>query len=473
VTARAARWRHAVPGMGVAVAALAVASAWVAFPPPAPTLALAALLALALGSVALAARRYGAATVWVSAVLLSLLAGEMVALPFGGQSAHLLWADLVLAVGVAVALVLGRLAVDVPRAPFLDRAAVFVAWCLAGLLLAVDPLGAIAEVKEWVAALVVGIVALHAARDERRARWLLGMVAVTGALIGLAMGYAALTSLFGPLLAIQLKIVDLPWGHTNYLAGLLILALPVTLGLLGHARSWWTRLLWLPVLGGQALGLALATSKGATLALAASVLLTFPLIRRQAMAPRIVLGLVAAVLVALFAAGPLRVVLDRRMQSSALDYSVSERVDIYALALDAFVRRPITGVGINCLASITERLRGRQTVPHNLELGYLAETGIVGLALVLAWVVALGRVFLAPLRAARTPGERSLAAGLLAVFIGFALHNQVESTIYGQQYKTLLVVTAAAAWGLARRWRAAPACAAHGTPAGSRTLHAD
>src|SRR5205085_5440139 len=98
----------------------------------------------------------------------------------------------------------------------------------------------------------------------------------------------------------------------------------------------------------------------------------------------------------------------------------------------------------NVFSVVAHRLHGLDTVPHNLELGFLAELGVPGLLLALAWCWGLGAGARRALRAAATPRERTLALGLWAAFLGFALHNQVESMLYGQQYKMLLVVYAAA-----------------------------
>jgi hypothetical protein len=49
---------------------------------------------------------------------------------------------------------------------------------------------------------------------------------------------------------------------------------------------------------------------------------------------------------------------------------------------------------------------------------------------------------------AKAPRTASLALGLWIATVGFAVHNQFESTIYGEQYKIMLVAVAAAAWRL-------------------------
>ena len=97
---------------------------------------------------------------------------------------------------------------------------------------------------------------------------------------------------------------------------------------------------------------------------------------------------------------------------------------------------------------ISNALHGLDTVPHNLELGFLAELGLPGLVLALAWIFTLGRSAWRVGSAARAPAERAMGLGLWAAWLAFVLHNQMESTIYGEQFKLLLMLAAAATWRL-------------------------
>jgi O-antigen ligase len=443
--------RFARAGLVALLAALPVALAIAIVPVMNRPVALAAIAgALVLAGVAaFMLRRYGALGLWVALVVVSILAGEMSALPLGGQSGRLLWADGVLAAGLLVALARRGLSLEIPRAPFLDRMVLFIGWSALTLALARDPLTGIAELKEWIVAWAVGGLALAFARDARRARVLLGVVAVTGAMVALLMAWEALHSPFGFVLAVLLKKVDLAWGRTNYLAGLLILALPVTLGLFGHAASWRARVGWIAITVLQSAGILLSASKGAVVALIVGLTIAFARGGKGSRVTAFALVAIAALGIGVFSFGPLHEVIAYRLQSSALDYSVSERMDLYRLAAQQFARHPVFGIGLNNFSVAANRLTGVDTVPHNLELGLLAETGIPGFALGLFWVAALLTAAWRARHRARTPRARALAVGLWAACIGFVVHNQFESTLYGQQYKILLLVVAAATWRLA------------------------
>src|SRR5262245_13326604 len=96
---------------------------------------------------------------WMALLMLSILPGKMVAIGAGGQSATLAWTDPVLAAGVFWVLLRDRFVIKVPDAPFLRALLPFLAWATASLLVARDPLTAIAELKEWGVAVVVAIAA--------------------------------------------------------------------------------------------------------------------------------------------------------------------------------------------------------------------------------------------------------------------------------------------------------------------------
>lgn len=398
---------------------------------------------VALGLTVFALRRHGAFTVWIVVLAGSVLLGELGAVSFGGQNGRLLWADFVIALGVGVALLEGRFALAVPRAPFLVPLGAFVAWATLSLLAAGDLLTGIAELKEWFAMLAVAGFAVAYARDAVRARRLLGAVAITGACVAAHMAVVAWTAPLGPVLAVLMKQVDLPWGRTNYLAGILILALPLALGLMGHARALPLRLVWVVVALANAAGLALSASKGAILALALALLVAYLQGGRATRVAATVVLAIAGAGVAVFEFTPLHQVLAYRMQATAIDYSASERMDLYRLAFEQFLRHPLLGVGINNFSVLANRLRGVDTVPHNLELGFLAELGLPGLLLACWWLARIGRSAWAA-RQAADPRERALGVALWAAFLAALLHNHVESTIYGQQYKMLLALTAAA-----------------------------
>jgi O-antigen ligase len=295
------------------------------------------------------------------------------------------------------------------------------------------------------------------------------MVAMTGALMSVHMLLVALSSPFGPIAAIMLKVVDLPWGRTNYLAGHLILAIPIAIGLIGHSTRMRERIGWTAVLALTFMGLVLSMSRGGILALLVALVAAFGMERRQAAAPRLIVVALLGVAALLYAVSPLQSVLSERLGSASLNFSASERLDMYRLAWEQFLRHPLMGIGINNFSVVAHRLRGMDNTPHNFELGFAVELGVPGLLLALGWALALGHTAWRARRTAAAGGARTLGLGLWAAFIGFAVQGQVEPNVYGQQFKMLLFVVGAATWRLAVEWERAPAPEAGRAAPPSRT----
>ena len=416
-----------------------------------PVLAGVACLGTAIAAVL--ARRLASdlAGAWCLAIPAVMWMGECASLGLGGQSGRILWVDLWLAAGLTVLLVRRGFVLEILRAPFLAAAVPLVAWAALTLPLARDPLTAMAELKEWCVAGAAGAFAVVWATGPARARRLLGSIALGGALLGLLMAFVAWRDPLGPSAAVLLKRVDLPWGRSNYLAGLLVLTIPLAFGLAGTVIRPIARVGWLAIAAVSATGMALSASKGAVLSVMCGCAVAFlgPWARGASRTTRLaLLGAVAAIALA-YAAGPLRQALDYRLQSSALDYSGSERMELYRLALDLALGHPLTGVGLNNFSVASHGLHGLDTVPHNFALGFAAELGLPGLVLALAWGALVVR---AAFRDARRvePQARTIALAVLAALLGAALHNQVESTLYGQQFKILLALLLAGGGALGK-----------------------
>ncbi len=128
--------------------------------------------------------------------------------------------------------------------------------------------------------------------------------------------------------------------------------------------------------------------------------------------------------------GPLRGVARYRLQQHSLDYSAGERIELYRLAGAQFLDHPVLGLGLGNFAVASNRLHGVDIVPHQYLLGFLAELGLPGLLIALGFMVALPRTTWRARTAAASPGQSALALGVWAALLGFAVHNQFESTIY-------------------------------------------
>jgi O-antigen ligase len=152
-------------------------------------------------------------------------------------------------------------------------------------------------------------------------------------------------------------------------------------------------------------GLLLTFTYGSWLAFAGAVAI-FVLV--QGYRKQLLLGgaAIGAMLGLTLTIGPLRDVMEQKMETVAWDYFT--RLDIWGLALRTFLASPIRGVGFGNFSSIVSgqfqwigpELQDIGTTPHNFYLYVLAEMGAIGL---LAFLVVIGRSILGALRLKNYP----------------------------------------------------------------------
>jgi hypothetical protein len=105
-----------------------------------------------------------------------------------------------------------------------------------------------------------------------------------------------------------------------------------------------------------------------------------------------------------------------------------ERYDYWRVAVDGFRDHPVAGLGLGAFdhAYTTERRYPKPSkYPHNLLLRVAGETGIVGLLLFAALVLAIVAGLLRGIRDAGR-GERAISAAALATIAYFAVHGSLD-----------------------------------------------
>lgn len=103
----------------------------------------------------------------------------------------------------------------------------------------------------------------------------------------------------------------------------------------------------------------------------------------------------------------------------------SNRSDFYRVALDTFADEPLLGVGAdNYQAAYLRRGTARETprYAHSWPLGTLAQFGLLGALLAVAWLAAVGWAAARALRGPDTLGV-AVAAGALFAFVSFLVHG--------------------------------------------------
>lgn len=281
-------------------------------------------------------------------------------------------------------------------------------------------------------------------RDRRGVMTVLGAVAFAASISGLAAVYEweSGSTAFGFITATGALVarVAAGFGQPNQLAGFLIVLLPLILtGALVARRGR-----GLFVLAGviALAGVYLSFSRAGLLAIVV-IPFAFSGVRvALAMAP------VALIPLLLLAPGLLR---ERFATLSSEGSELASRLDFWTTAWAIWQDHPILGVGPGGFADAyaAARVPGKEFLPttvfeppphaHNLPLQFLAEQGVVGLAL---FATILGLAVLALLRLRRDTERwvRLTARGLLAAFAALVVHNMFDVT--------LLEGTGEFVWGL-------------------------
>jgi len=224
------------------------------------------------------------------------------------------------------------------------------------------------------------------------------------------------------------------FSNANYLGMVAAIALGLTVALA-------LQIPWAPhrrgILAASALlvvPLALSQSRGAALAAAAGVLVTLAAARRVRAAV-ILLGTLAVVVSLALLASP--GILDRVPVADP----TSGRIELWTRLLDLWANHPVLGIGYRTL-QLTPEAAG--LAAHNVFLGLLVETGLLGLAFMLTALAGF-----------MWSGRRS---PLLGVVVTVLVIEQTESTMFGWAGPTALtfwlVLAAHSAWGLSQAHQA-------------------
>jgi O-antigen ligase len=425
--------------------------------------ALAAALAAPIGAIAVispsAAVAFVVSVLFVATCLIDLAAGLavfvtvtfFVLIPGIGTS----FVSVVKLAGAALLLALGRkrgLPSLLNDYPLLATVAIALgAWAFASALWAPDVARARGRAFTLALGLVLVFIVYGVIREARHARWLVrGYVAgaVLSALVGLvvaAPGTADATRLSGGI------------GDPNELALVLVPGLALAFFAIPGASGELERWLLIASAGAMALALFETGSRGGLVALATAF--AAGLIFGGSRRPHVLAALLSftALGVAYFA-----LVAPAELSGRVLHFTAgggSGRTDLWQIARQVARDHPVVGVGIGNFETVEAAYASRTTnlpavdlvidnphVVHNSYLELLAETGIVGLALFVAFIggaLALGwRAVSAFARSGETDLEL-IGRGLLVGLVGMLAASIFLSAEYEKQLWLMLGFAAA------------------------------
>lgn len=236
-------------------------------------------------------------------------------------------------------------------------------------------------------------------------------------------------------LFLKKNLLATSWGKSNYLATFLVMLIPISIGYLLYTKSYKLKLFILVVLLFMSSAIILTLSRGGLLVLSiALVILLIGIVQRKTLIP-ILLAFLVIILVALL--NPLTYIIIERISDFERSASVFTRFNFYEDTWNIFLNNPIVGVGFGNLG-----LHSQFIVPvasaHNIVLGMLGETGIIGAILFMSII---GRVMwesLAKFRAEKNDSLRILRWSCISAIIGVVLHSMLEPNFESMQFSVMV-----------------------------------
>jgi len=298
------------------------------------------------------------------------------------------------------------------------------------------------EWMRWAGYLALAVAAAETFSQPERLRWLVATLALAGlgiAVLGIAQYFTAEGRIFWLVEPAQGGWVFGPYVNRNHFAGLMELWIPLALGLaLVPDSSVPRRWLWCGAALVMATAVVMAGSRGGLLAVAVEMAVLAVATAawyggRRAAAGFVVFVAVIGGLVWYMGSAN---VLERLTQmgqpgAGSLEEASGHRLEAWSGSLVIFRENWLLGTGLDTFEPHFRGVRGYYTDKvwthaHNDFLQFVAETGVIGIALGVWLVVAAGREIVRNLRRTGHTATGALLAGLACGCLGFMVHGWLD-----------------------------------------------
>lgn len=238
------------------------------------------------------------------------------------------------------------------------------------------------------------------------------------------------------------NLLSVGWGKSNYLAAFFVLIIPITIGYLFHTKSKPLKYFLVFTLAFMSFALILTLSRGGILALLIALIILFSkIIKTRTLIPFLLVFFLVAMVVLL---NPLTYVLIDRISSIETSGSYFSRINFYRDVWYTFLKHPITGVGFGNLGYYAQFVLSvdSSSSAHNIVLGILGETGIVGAFFYFTLVGVFLRKVYVGFKTEKDESVKILRWSFLAAFTGALIHSLMEPTLEGLQFSIIFWVVA-------------------------------
>ncbi|UJA19987.1 hypothetical protein HJD18_07020 [Thermoleophilia bacterium SCSIO 60948] len=318
----------------------------------------------------------------------------------------------------------GALAAQFARFPAVWLAvAALLSWLTLSVAWAADPALVLVDVWNWWVAALLMVIVVGVVNSERHARWV-AVAFVVGAALSVIAGLVP--GAVAPVEGLEAGRFSGSFGDPNYLAAGLVPALAIAAALYASERSPALR----AMLVATSMVLLVATiatgSRGGLLAIAAALIVALVLL------PRARARIAVAAIAAIALAGAWITISSPETIDRVRSFDTNTgREDLWVVAWRVAEDNPGVGVGVNNFREVSpdyvrqpgslersDLIIREPTLVHNVYLQQFAETGIVGLVLLLALVVAVLAATFSAARSFARRGRETMSNLSLAVLLG-------------------------------------------------------
>jgi O-antigen ligase len=386
---------------------------------------------------------YEKPVVLIHLLMISILAGAIGTIKISGKTPNILFVDIFFFILLSMLFIKTLLSLNKSiEIPILILIWIpFLVWSVLGVISAVEKFRVLVYWKNYFAGFVVFSYAWFVLKNKIHVKQILYAFIIWGVVLslielkivfelgGIGMGIVGLF--------LKKNLLATSWGRSNYLAAFYVFIIPLSIALLFYFKSLKNRLFQVFALILMFTGIIITLSRGGIISLVFALIILFSkLLKTKTFIPLLIIFVIVSLVVFL---NPLTQVLIERSAAFERSASVFTRINFYEDVWKTFLENPILGVGFGNLGfySQFEIASAFSTSAHNIVLGMLGETGLVGAISFFAIFWLLIKKIIAEYRDENDNSLKLLRWAFIASLSGVLLHSFMEPNFEGIQFSIM------------------------------------
>ena len=357
-----------------------------------------------------------------------------------GKAPPILIVDLLFPIVISILLVLLLISKEKFELPsFIFFWLPFVIWGLLSFIVSVDKLRALLIWRNYFAGLITFTFAFLIIKNKFELEKLIFAVILWAAILSVIEFYI-IYNLGGFSVGIigvffRKNLIATSWGKSNYLATFYVIILPITLGYFLYTNSKKKKIFSIFSAVVIVTALILTLSRGGILSLLVAVIFFLSQIVKPKNFISIVISILALGIIIFL--NPLTSVLIDRMLTFERSFSYMTRINFYEDVWKMFLDNPVFGVGLGNLGYHSKFIISTHASAHNILLGLLGETGIIGALLFIALIGRIIYDLFMQYRNEEIEKLRILRWAFLSSLFGGLVHSMMEPNFEGFQFSII------------------------------------